>query len=80
MALASPEAVHYVTVGLCRGEVIDDERGRGGFGYDPIFMIAGTGMTMAELPAGEKNKISHRARALQRMLPTLLEISQAELR
>ena len=78
MALASPEAVHHVTVGLCPGEVIDEERGLGGFGYDPLFMVAGTGMTMAELPAGEKNKISHRARALQRMLPILLELRRGE--
>ncbi len=43
------------------GEIISEERGAGGFGYDPIFFIPELGRTMAELDMQEKNRISHRA-------------------
>ena len=76
MALASPEQVHAITIGLCPGEIIPEERGQGGFGYDPIFLVRGTGQTMAELGLAEKNQISHRARALQAMLPTLRRLAE----
>ncbi|MFP3853857.1 MAG: RdgB/HAM1 family non-canonical purine NTP pyrophosphatase [Anaerolineales bacterium] len=76
MALASPEMVHHVTIGVCRGEIIPEERGQGGFGYDPIFVVAGTGKTMAELGVEEKNRLSHRARAVEKMLPILLELKE----
>lgn len=74
MALASPEKVHHVTIGLCRGEIVPEERGQGGFGYDPIFLVAGTGQTMSELGEDEKNRISHRASAAREMLPFLLKL------
>jgi XTP/dITP diphosphohydrolase len=57
--------------GECPGEIVPEERGTGGFGYDPIFLVAGTGLTMAELPLEEKNRISHRARAILGIMPTL---------
>jgi XTP/dITP diphosphohydrolase len=52
--------------------IISQERGEHGFGYDPIFLIPDMGMTMAELKMDEKNQISHRARAIKRMIPMVL--------
>ncbi len=71
VALASPEGRIDLAEGTCPGEIIPEERGEHGFGYDPIFLVAGLGRTMAELPLAEKNQISHRARAVCALLPTL---------
>lgn len=51
--------------GVCRGRILHDERGTGGFGYDALFMPDGEDQTFAELPAAAKNRISHRGRALR---------------
>ena len=51
--------------GICPGEIIPEFRGENGFGYDPIFLVEGTSQTMAELTDEQKNRISHRAKALQ---------------
>ncbi len=51
--------------GIVRGEIATEERGDGGFGYDPLFVPEGYDKTFAELPAEIKNSISHRARAIQ---------------
>jgi hypothetical protein len=59
------------------GEICPDERGEAGFSYDPIFLLPARGVTFAELPAGEKNRISHRARAAAALLATL-ETPRAE--
>ena len=69
--LALPDGNTISTTGCCRGIIIPEERGDGGFGYDPIFFLPEYGVTMAELPAHLKNQISHRARALQAMLSHL---------
>ncbi len=50
--------------GYCPGEITPEERGTGGFGYDPIFLLPELGKTMAELTMDEKNRLSHRARAV----------------
>ncbi|HQV94892.1 MAG TPA: non-canonical purine NTP pyrophosphatase [Anaerolineales bacterium] len=50
--------------GICEGEIIPEERGAGGFGYDPIFLFPELGRTMAELDTSEKNRLSHRAKAV----------------
>lgn len=71
LALATPEGSIDITTGICPGEIIPDERGGGGFGYDPIFLVLGTDQTMAELSVRQKNHISHRANALREMLPIL---------
>ena len=65
--LRSPESgslrVTYVE-GICEGEIIPTERGTGGFGYDPIFLLPELGRTMSELSMDEKNRLSHRAKAV----------------
>lgn len=71
MALASPQGKIDLAVGVCTGQVIPEERGSGGFGYDPIFLVEGRKETMAELSEEEKNRLSHRARAVQALLPVL---------
>jgi len=57
------EKVH-LSEGICEGEIIPTERGTGGFGYDPIFLLPELGKTMAELTTDEKNRLSHRAKAV----------------
>jgi len=58
--------------GIVSGSIATEERGEGGFGYDSLFIPDGYTQTFAELPASEKNTISHRARAMQQ-LKTLLQ-------
>jgi XTP/dITP diphosphohydrolase len=60
--------------GVCEGAVIRAPRGSGGFGYDPLFVVDGTNLTMAELPPQEKNRLSHRARAFASLGPLLQQI------
>ena len=62
-ALASPNGHGELFEGEVRGEIAESPRGEAGFGYDPVFVIAGDGRTMAELPSGEKHRVSHRGRA-----------------
>jgi XTP/dITP diphosphohydrolase len=64
VALAFPGGEVVTARGECPGRIFDAPRGRSGFGYDPIFEVEGRGRSMAELPSAEKNRISHRARAL----------------
>lgn len=59
--------------GIWQGEVLEHPRGEGGFGYDPLFLLPRLGKTAAELAAEEKNRISHRALALQALLEKLLK-------
>ena len=64
VAIAQSDSQLHFTEGICPGEIIPNERGTQGFGYDPIFMIPSIGNTMAELSMEEKNQISHRALAV----------------
>jgi XTP/dITP diphosphohydrolase len=57
--------------GLCCGEIVPHEKGSNGFGYDPIFYFPGLNRTMAELTMEEKNRVSHRARAIHSAMPFL---------
>ncbi len=68
---AAHDAVNYAE-GVCPGEIIPEERGTNGFGYDPVFLLPELGRTMAELSMDEKNGLSHRARALRVAQPILL--------
>lgn len=76
IAIVTPGEEAYFAQGNCPGEVIPDERGNNGFGYDPIFLISEIGLTMAELSIDEKNRLSHRARAVKTAIPILLDILQ----
>ncbi len=72
-ALADPQGdVKAVTEGRCHGVITREPRGTGGFGYDPLFVAAPDGRTMAELSFDEKNRISHRARGLRAAEPYLV--------
>jgi len=71
VALAGPRGEVAIGRGDCEGEILPEERGDHGFGYDPIFLVAGTHYTMAELPLTEKNRLSHRARAVRALLAEL---------
>ena len=62
-----------IAEGVWRGEVVLSARGAGGFGYDPYFLLPQLGKTAAELAPEEKNKVSHRALALQRLALLLKE-------
>ncbi|SDG83613.1 RdgB/HAM1 family non-canonical purine NTP pyrophosphatase [Psychroflexus sediminis] len=60
-----------IFTGLCEGEITKEPSGAGGFGYDPIFKPKGYLQTFAEMPASEKNKISHRGLAFQQLIEFL---------
>ena len=58
----------FATTGECSGEIARKQSGNGGFGYDPVFLVENSTRTMAELSDDEKNLISHRGRALRKVL------------
>jgi XTP/dITP diphosphohydrolase len=68
-ALVLPDGTEHVVDGRMDGAVIRAPRGDGGFGYDPIFVPTGERRTAAELPAGEKDAISHRGKAFRALAP-----------
>jgi XTP/dITP diphosphohydrolase len=76
VALATANGQLYFTTGECAGEIITEERGHEGFGYDPIFLVQELGKTMAQLSMEEKNRLSHRAKAITAAKPLLARILQ----
>ena len=68
VALAAPGMATQFFEGECRGEVVPEWRGEAGFGYDPIFLVPGTGKTFGEMPPEEKRLYSHRAKAVRALL------------
>jgi len=68
-AVATPRGDVATARGVCEGRLLRAARGEGGFGYDPIFAVGDS--TMAELPAAEKDALSHRGRAFRALLPAL---------
>jgi len=68
IALAAPNRETQFFEGECRGEVVPEWRGEAGFGYDPIFLVPGTGKTFGEMAPEEKRKYSHRAAAARALL------------
>jgi XTP/dITP diphosphohydrolase len=80
LAVASPGTSDpriELFTGEVSGLIAREPRGSGGFGYDPIFLLP-SGLTTAELPADEKDRISHRGRAVAAATPRLLELLAAE--
>lgn len=76
MTLINPLGdVAFIYTGICEGSIINTQRGINGFGYDPIFMLKNSDKTMAELTEDEKNKVSHRSKALNAVLEYLTNIS-----
>lgn len=71
IALVRPDGSSMTVRGECRGMISPESRGSNGFGYDPVFLLPEIGMTMAELPAEEKHRISHRGQALRKMADML---------
>jgi XTP/dITP diphosphohydrolase len=68
LALANPGRPTQFFEGECQGEIVPEWRGQAGFGYDPIFLVPGTGKTFGEMPPEEKRLYSHRARAVGALL------------
>ncbi len=71
LSLANPGGIIKSSSGLCEGVLILEARGNGGFGYDPLFIKYDYSKTMAELGDDTKNRISHRRRALDKLLLTI---------
>lgn len=70
LALVDPfknDGEPIVVEGTCEGKITRTPRGSGGFGYDPLFLVDGTDKTMAELDEDEKNRVSHRGRAFDKL-------------
>lgn len=67
IAIVSPDGREAVTEGTCRGRIGFKGKGKRGFGYDPLFILTKSERTMAELSLKEKDKISHRGKALRKI-------------
>jgi XTP/dITP diphosphohydrolase len=70
--------MEYMFEGSVEGEILSERKGTGGFGYDPVFRAAGYDQTFAEMPLTEKNRISHRAIAMRKLLNFLEGINRPE--
>jgi len=66
VAIADENGLYDCAEGICNGTILEAERGGGGFGYDPLFLADGQTKTFAELSLEVKNRISHRAKAMQK--------------
>jgi XTP/dITP diphosphohydrolase len=75
LVLASPQGVKKETEGFCEGKIITEERGNHGFGYDPLFIKHDYNKTFGELEESVKNRVSHRRKALDKMLITIEAIA-----
>lgn len=73
ITMVYPDGRKIIARGECEGHIINQPRGNNGFGYDPLFVPQGFNRTFAELSSEEKNRISHRALALQNLRKKLLE-------
>lgn len=71
VALCWPDGRKITAEGICKGIVRDFYAGEGGFGYDPLFFLPDQGKTIAEISMEEKNKISHRGKALRKLVELL---------
>ncbi len=73
-AVVLPDGTERAVEGSVDGSIIREPRGDGGFGYDPIFVPTGYALTFAQIPAAEKDAMSHRGRALQQLAPVLRDL------
>ncbi|MET0931267.1 MAG: RdgB/HAM1 family non-canonical purine NTP pyrophosphatase [Aeromicrobium sp.] len=73
MALCTPDGREILELGEMAGRILPAEHGGGGFGYDPLFAADGYDVSTAELPPGEKDRISHRGKALTAMAPAIVD-------
>lgn len=74
VAVVAPDGAEHVSEGTVEGVIVEQPRGTGGFGYDPLFRPAGFERTMAELTIEEKNRISHRGQAFRKAATWLLPV------
>jgi len=74
IVVVTQEGEVYEAEGVCEGMITYEPAGEGGFGYDPVFYVPDYDSTMAQLSRETKNRISHRARAVQAALPTLTRL------
>ena len=65
IACVYPDGTEFALRGVCRGVILTENHGQGGFGYDPVFFVPEEGQTFASMPQTRKNAISHRANALR---------------
>ena len=68
----------FLFEGIAEGKIINEKRGAEGFGYDPVFVPEGSDRTFAQMPLDEKNMISHRARAFEKLREFLLNYRQPD--
>ena len=78
ITMVTPDGQVIQARGEIHGELLREAKGENGFGYDPIFYYPPMGMTTAEMPAEEKNKLSHRANALKVFYDKLVEAGYAD--
>lgn len=71
LAIASPDGLKKCVTGTCEGFILTEERGNGGFGYDPLFSKHEYDKSFGEIDENTKNKISHRRKAFEKLSPTL---------
>ncbi len=76
IALVTPQGEAKAFEGTCEGRIIREMRGTAGFGYDPIFYYPDSGCTFAEMDSEEKNRVSHRGRALHELRNYLKELAE----
>jgi XTP/dITP diphosphohydrolase len=74
LAIAIPGSKTITVFGTCEGKILRQPEGTNGFGYDPIFWVPAKGQTLAQLPADEKNEISHRGMALKKLSTIINEL------
>ncbi len=80
LAYITENGEEHTFMGICSGNLLKEVRGNEGFGYDPLFVPEGYAQTFAELSGTEKNKLSHRAHALQKFVDFLGDTCYADLR
>ena len=80
LALASPSGVLAVTHGVWSGVIAQVSRGRGGFGYDPIFLVPRYGKTVGQMSTALKQRLSHRAQAARALRPMLKRLAAVSAR